>query len=185
MAISDRSPDSPSAFIFHHTGGRGNTAGVQATLNQRGLGVQYIMDRDGNITPFSGPGASHMMPGSGAGAGLSNKNTVGMEVIARNNGDVTPQQVEAAKAFISKNYPNVPVYGHGEVNPGHKEADEGLAIVNAIRDAAPRPPMPIPPPAVPQFPPSAMAQAAQPTQHHTGRPFDLMAMLSQGGGQPQ
>ena len=25
------------------------------------------------------------------------------------------------------------MFGHGEVNPGHKEADEGMTIVNAIR----------------------------------------------------
>jgi hypothetical protein len=35
--------------------------------------------------------------------------------------------------FIRENYPSTPVFGHGEVNPGHKEADEGMAIVNAIR----------------------------------------------------
>jgi hypothetical protein len=34
---------------------------------------------------------------------------------------------------IRENYPETPVYGHGEVNPGHKQADEGMAITNAIR----------------------------------------------------
>ncbi|WP_439398716.1 peptidoglycan recognition protein family protein [Bradyrhizobium sp. PMVTL-01] len=123
----------PQAFIMHHTGGRGTPDGVRNTLRQRGLGVEYIMDRDGNIERAGGPGSAHMMRGWGKGEGLSNSNTVGMEVIARDDKDVTPQQVEAARAFIAKNYPNTPVYGHGEVNPGHKEADEGMSIVNAIR----------------------------------------------------
>lgn len=122
-----------AAFIMHHTGGRGTTEGVQNTLRQRGLGVEYIMDREGNITVAGGRGASHMMTGWGKGAGLSNRNTVGMEVIARDDKDVTPAQVEAARRFIEKNYPKTPVFGHGEVNPGHKEADEGMKIVSAIR----------------------------------------------------
>jgi hypothetical protein len=125
--------DNPAAFIMHHTGGRGSVEGVKDTLNQRGLGVEYVMDREGNISRTGDRGAAHMLPGWGKGEGLSNRNTVGMEVIARDNGDVTPQQVKAAKAFIEKNYPTTPVFGHGEVNPGHKEADEGMAIVNAIR----------------------------------------------------
>ncbi|WP_024517073.1 N-acetylmuramoyl-L-alanine amidase [Bradyrhizobium sp. Tv2a-2] len=123
----------PQAFIFHHTGGGGGPEGVRDTLEGRHLGVEYIMDREGNIVPGGGNMRSHMLPGWGKGEGLSNNNTVGMEVIARDNKDVTPAQVAAARAFIAKNYPNTPVYGHGEVNPGHKEADEGAAIVNAIR----------------------------------------------------
>jgi hypothetical protein len=76
-----------------------------------------------------------MKTGWGAGAGLSNRNTVGMEVIAKNDRDVTPAQREAAMRFIAERYPNTPVFGHGEVNPGHKEADEGMSITSAIRRA--------------------------------------------------
>jgi hypothetical protein len=123
----------PSAFIFHHTSGRSTVAGVQETLRQRGLGVEYVMDREGNIVQTGAPGASHMKTGWGAGAGLSNRNTVGMEVIALNDKDVTAAQVKAAREFIAKNYPNTPLFGHGQVNPGHKEADEGMTIVNAIK----------------------------------------------------
>jgi len=67
------------------------------------------------------------------GKGLSNRNTVGMEVIAKDDKDVTPAQIEAAKKFIKKHYPNTPLYGHGQVNPGHKEADEGMTIIDAIK----------------------------------------------------
>lgn len=123
----------PKAFIFHHTGGGGDVAGVQSTLRQRGLGVEYVMDRDGRIYRTGNPGASHMMTGWGRGQGLNNRNTIGMEVIARNNRDVTPAQIASARRFIQQMYPNTPVFGHGEVNPGHKEADEGMAIVGPIR----------------------------------------------------
>jgi hypothetical protein len=144
----------PQAFIFHHTGGGGTIEGVRSTLRQRGLGAQYVMDRDGNIMQIGGPGSSHMLPGWGIGAGLNNGNTVGMEVIAKNNKDVTPQQIKAAQAFIAQNYPHLPIYGHGEVNPGHKEADEGMAIVNAIRSSRNQPP--IPPAPIPNLPGSPL-----------------------------
>lgn len=93
----------------------------------------YAMDREGNIRQIGGPGAANILPGWGKGAGLNNKNIVGMEVIARNNRDVTAAQIRAGAEFARSKYPNTPVFGHGEVNPGHKEADEGMAITNAIR----------------------------------------------------
>jgi hypothetical protein len=141
-AASGQSPTSATmradglkAFIMHHTGGRGTVAGVQETLRQRGLGVEYVMDRDGNITQTGNRGAANIMPGWGPkGKGLNNSNILGMEVIAKNDRDVTAAQIKAAKAFIDKNYPGLPVYGHGEVNPGHKEADEGMSITKAIRE---------------------------------------------------
>jgi hypothetical protein len=92
------------------------------------------MDREGNIFQIGKPGAANILPGWGPkGAGLNNKNIVGMEVIARNNRDVTAAQIRASQEFIRSKYPGIPVFGHGEVNPGHKEADEGMAEVNAIR----------------------------------------------------
>jgi len=75
---------------------------------------------------------------------LSNSNVVGMEIIAKNDADVTPAQAQAAARFIQAQYPNTPVFGHGQVNPGHKEATEGLTAVNAVNalrnpDNAPAP----------------------------------------------
>jgi hypothetical protein len=46
---------------------------------------------------------------------------------------VTKAQIESSARFAREVYPTTPFYGHGEVNPGHKEADEGMAEVNAIR----------------------------------------------------
>jgi hypothetical protein len=124
----------PAAFVIHHTGGRGDVAGVENTLHQRGLGVQYVMDRQGNITVAGGPGASNIRRGQGLGAGLSNRNIVGMEIIAKDDSDITPAQVAAAQAFIQAYYPNTPVFGHGQINP-HKQYTEGLTVANAIRRA--------------------------------------------------
>lgn len=115
----------PSAFIVHHTSGRGTVDGVLSTLASRGLGVQYIMDRDARIYRTGGPGAQNILTGWGKGEGLSNKNVVGMEIIANDDKDVTPKQAQTYARFMAARYPNTPIFGHGEVNPGHKEEDEG------------------------------------------------------------
>jgi len=122
-------------FVVHHSGGSSLNALV-TTLQQRGLGSQYLMDRDGTVYAFGGAGARQMQPNDrwgGVAPGLSNHNSVGMEVVAKNDQDVTPAQVASARRFIETYYPNTPVYGHGEVNPGHKQASEGMTIVNAVR----------------------------------------------------
>ena len=123
----------PVAFITHHTSGRGTVEGVINTLHERGLGVEYVMDRDGNIYDAGfGSGASNILPGWGPkGEGLNNRNIVGMEVIAKDNSDVTQAQKDSFARFMALRYPNTPIFGHGEVNPGHKEADEGQATKNA------------------------------------------------------
>ncbi len=123
-------------LIFHHTGGRGTPEGVVQTLNQRGLGVQYVMDRDGKMfrTLPSGARGAHILRSEIN--DLNNGNTQGVEVIAKDDNDVTPAQVASGKAFaaeMTKRYPGLQVFGHGEVNPSHKMASEGHAIVAAIR----------------------------------------------------
>jgi len=122
-------------FVFHHSGG-GSLKSLVDTLRQRKLGSQYLMDRDGTIYSFAGAGSPHIKPNDqfgGKAPGLSNANAVGMEIVAKDDSDITPAQVESARNFIAQNYPNTPVYGHGEVNPGHKQATEGMTVVNAIR----------------------------------------------------
>lgn len=126
-------------FIIHHTGGRGDVDGVVNTLNQRGLSVQYVIDREGKIHQLmpSGSRASHMKKGQGVGAGLSNSNTEGVEIIAKDDSDILPVQVEAAKRLAQQlGYAPNQVYGHGEVNP-HKQKTEGATVVSAIRGGTP------------------------------------------------
>ena len=126
-------------FIIHHTGDRGDVGGVINTLNQRGLSVQYVIDREGQIHQLmpSGSRASHMKKGQGVGAGLSNSNTEGVEIIAKDDSDVLPVQVEAAKRLAQQlGYAPNQIYGHGEVNP-HKQKTEGATVVSAIRGGTP------------------------------------------------
>jgi hypothetical protein len=131
----------PEAFIAHHTSGRGTPEGVVADWRRggRGIGTQYIMDRQGVIHDISKEygygGRSHIKPGWGRlGSGLSNRNTVGMEIIARNDRDVTPEQAKAYADFMATRYPGTRILGHGEVNPGHREADEGITAKRAAEE---------------------------------------------------
>ena len=133
------SGEAPAAFIMHHTGGGGTPQSVVDFWKRErpGIGSQFIMDREGVVhdtrKEFNYPGTNQIMPGWGPkGAGLSNRNTVGMEIIAKDDKDVTPAQAAAAAAWMAKNYPNTPVAGHGEVNPGHKQEREGMTAVEAV-----------------------------------------------------
>lgn len=126
-----------SGFIWHHTGSHGTPEDIIRVLNQRGLGVQYIMDREGHIfhTLPEGTRGAHILPSEIN--DLSNANTEGMEVIANDDSDVTAAQVAAAQKFaveFSKLHPGIQYFGHGEVNPHHKQATEGLTIANAVRN---------------------------------------------------
>lgn len=140
-----RSREGTTGFVFHHTGatdplGRPmrTVQDVRKVLQNRGMGAQYIMDRDGTIHQMTADDASvtHIRPGQGIGKGLSNKNTIGMEILAADDKDITPAQLESARRFYSKMssmYPNMRAYSHGEINP-HKQHTEGSTVVNALRD---------------------------------------------------
>ena len=123
---------------MHHTAGRGDAQGVVNFWKQqgRGYGSQYIMDRNGVIhdtaREFGYNGSNQILNGTGVGKGLNNGNVVGMEIIAKNDADVTEAQKQAAAAFIQARYPTLPVFGHGQVNAGHKEDTEGMGAVNAV-----------------------------------------------------
>jgi hypothetical protein len=131
-----------NGMIIHHSGGDGTVFGLIHTLKQRGLSAQFAVDRDGKTYQLvpDGTEAHHIMNGWGPlGEGKSNRNMQGVEVIARDNKDVTPAQIKAVQGLVARQAqkygydPATSVFGHGEVNPGHKEADEGMSSVNLIR----------------------------------------------------
>ena len=132
--------EKPKAFIFHHTATHGSVDEVKRILKERHLGVQYIMDKEGNvINTGAGPGAQDIRNESGEYGtalgkklGLSSKNTVGMEIIADDDSKINKAQIAAAAKFARENYPETPVYGHGEIQRD-KEPTEGKTVVDAIR----------------------------------------------------
>jgi hypothetical protein len=126
-------------LILHHTGGHGTPEGVISTLNQRGLGVHYVMDRDGQVyrTLPQGARGAHIRPSERGEIPISNKNALGIEVIAKDDRDITDAQKAAIRGFrdyAAKTYGFDPnnVYGHGHIN-SHKQATEGATLLAALK----------------------------------------------------
>jgi hypothetical protein len=131
--------ENPQGIVIHHTGGQGTPEGVMNTFQQRGLATQFIMDRDGNIIRAlpDGMRGQHIRPSQIN--GLSNANTLGIEIIAKDDSDVTDKQREAAARWLTETQsqygiPAANVFGHGEIN-SHKQATEGNSVVSAWRGA--------------------------------------------------
>jgi hypothetical protein len=125
-------------FIIHHTAGRQDAPGVVKVLNNRTfkgkkvtLGVQWVIDREGKIfqTLPRGHRGSHMLNSDDwppSPKGINNSNSQGVEIIANNDKDILPIQCLAALKLIKHlGYSQGNIYGHGEVNMGHKAATEG------------------------------------------------------------
>jgi muramidase (phage lysozyme) len=138
----------PRGLVAHHTGYNPETGAdwkdpaeiVNFWKTQRpGIGAQYIMDRDGNMhdvkAEFGYGGTGHVHPGytpkEMRDKGLVNKNLIGVEIMARDAKSVTPAQTKAFAEWTQKNHPTVDIYGHGELNPGHRDADEGISAKEA------------------------------------------------------
>jgi hypothetical protein len=123
--------------IIHHTGGRGLDIAIQ-TLQSRKLSYHYLVDRNGKVV--------QILPDELMGwhAGKTNKkpefdntNTVSISMVAKDDTDVTPEQIAAAaglEGMLAKKYgfPKSNAYGHGEVSSA-KHPREGLTIASAIR----------------------------------------------------
>lgn len=125
----------PSAIVFHHTAGRGNPEGVMAALNAQKFGVHYIIDRDGRIHQSLPLNQYGIHTGVSTIPGVDNRTTLGVEIIAHNDQDVTPAQIEASKrlySYLQGQYPKMQAYGHGELSL-NRLPDEGYQAVMAIR----------------------------------------------------
>lgn len=124
-------------FVVHHTAGRGTAEGVVDVLNKRGLGVQWVIDREGKIYRTLPEGIIGWHAGhrdqKDAPSDLQNHNSQGVEVIANNDADVLPIQVVAAFKLLKwLGYDKEDVWGHGEVTY-NKESTEGKTIVDYWR----------------------------------------------------
>jgi hypothetical protein len=135
----------PEAFIVHHTGSRTIPENIVSgwRADRPGVGSQYIMDRNGvvhdTLQEYGYGGTGHIdprytgtIPGS---QGLKNANVVGMEIVANNDADMTPAQVNALKQFAAQNYPDTPFYGPTAVSTNRE--NEGIRGSQDILEARP------------------------------------------------
>jgi hypothetical protein len=124
-------------LVIHHTAGHGTVDGVVQTFKERGYPAHYIIDREGvihQILPDNAQGRH--IKNSQNGNGMTNANTLGVEIIADDDADVLPAQVEAAKRLygtLNQKYGLKPdqVVGHGSIN-SHKQATEGSTVARSI-----------------------------------------------------
>lgn len=128
-------------FVVHHTAGRGKAEDVVNILNNRNLGVQWVIDREGKVFKTFPDGLTAWHAGTeakdrkpGAPRDLHNDTAQGVEVIASDDSDVLPVQVLAAFKLIKwLGYDKEDVWGHGEIT-FNKESTEGKTICDFWRD---------------------------------------------------
>jgi len=120
-------PDSRN-FVVHHTAGNPGPAGrVYNTFYARGLPAQYVIDGNANIHRFMPDGAK------GWHASEYNGRSIGVEISARNNDNVSDAQAKAAVRLIHYlGFKKSQVVGHGEISQ-YKEKTEGKKVVDIIR----------------------------------------------------
>lgn len=141
--IADGSLKSVSGLIIHHTGSNnGSYDSVVNGLSGRGLGITYVMERDGTVYRVVPEGSrTDHVKNSNARIKNVNSNYEGIEVIAADDGNISEAQREAFRSFAdwhSKNYdydPQVGLLGHGEVSP-HKRQTEGATLKYTYYEAA-------------------------------------------------
>lgn len=127
-----------SGMVLHHTGGRGTVDTVVNVLKERGLSVQYVIDRQGKVHQLMPDNAIAYHAGKNNSSNYNNKTSPGVEIIANDDSDVTSQQVEAAQRLVrslADKYgfdPLKDVVGHGEV-ASHKRKTEGQTVLTKIR----------------------------------------------------
>jgi len=124
-------------FIFHHTAGRGTPTDVIKVLNCRKrknnkpgcmiLGVQFIIDREGKVyrgLPDGSSGGHVVRVGKGP-LDVSNSNSKGVEIIAKDDKDVLIKQCKSALLLVKdQGFSLNQIIGHGEVSTD-KMVDEG------------------------------------------------------------
>jgi len=134
-----QSGDLDKYFVVHHTASSPSTTAndIVDILNDRNLGVQWVVDRDAKVFKTFPEGMIAWHAGhedqKDAPADLQNATAQGVEVIAKNDADVLPEQVLAVfKLLKYLGYSKDQVWGHGEVTH-NKEATEGKTIVDYWR----------------------------------------------------
>ncbi len=127
-------------FVLHHTGGEGSAEDVMNVLNNRevgALGVQFIIDKEGNL--FRGLPAgtrgqhvnSNKLTGS-APKDLSNSTAQGVEIVGADDTKINLNQCKTALLLVkSLGYTKGSIYAHGEIQ-SNKMPSEGATCKRYI-----------------------------------------------------
>jgi hypothetical protein len=122
----------PTTFVVHHTAGGDGKDGREGSKHtyrvfyDRGYPAQYVIGRKGGIFRFMPDGAK------GWHAGNYNSQSIGVEVVAKNDADVLPEQVIAAARLIQfLGFKKDQILGHGEISSDRPKS-EGKTIKDFI-----------------------------------------------------
>lgn len=113
-------------FILHHTAGRGTASDIVNILNDRKLGIQYIIDREGKVykSTKGSKGAHVAYFYNSAPKDMNNSTAQGVEIIAKDDSDILIKQCKSALMLIkSLGYSLSNIYGHGEVSKNKMESE--------------------------------------------------------------
>lgn len=143
--LADGTMSGISGLVVHHTGpGVKTPEQLIRILSERGYGVTYAMDRDGQVYRLvpEGTRTQHVGIGNRKSSdfdAFSNSNLEGIEIMAADDGDLTPAQVAAFPKFAASlvqkyGYSPDMVLGHGMIS-SNKQLTEGATAVYSFRAA--------------------------------------------------
>ena len=127
-------------FVLHHTAGEGTAQDVMSVLNNRkggALGVQFIIDKEGNLFKGlpTGTKGKHVDSSKQTGAGptdLTNSTSQGVEIIGSDDTKINLYQCKTALILArSLGYSKENIYAHGEIQ-SNKMPSEGATCKRYI-----------------------------------------------------
>ena len=126
-----------NALVIHHTAGRGDADIVAGVFKERGFPAHFVIDRDGVTHQILKTNQRGRHTKNSQINDVTNQNSWGVEIIAKDDKDVTPKQVQAAVRLTkylneTQGMPLNRVFGHGEIN-SHKQKTEGATVVEVLR----------------------------------------------------
>ena len=145
-----RSPGAKvQGIIIHHTAGPNLEGGINAGRSgrQKGTGAHIYVDRDGSVhllvdgkmrtAHIRSPGHKYRTDKGRHTRVLSNDNTIGIEVVAMDDNDVTEAQQKAVAGVVQQlhkehGFDMKNVVGHGEIQ-NNKQKTEGKSVMSFIR----------------------------------------------------
>lgn len=133
-----------SGFVVHETQGSDTAEGNLSWSNKTNTGANYYIDKSGRIIQWAPDNVAMNHAGKGRGGDndarpdLTNDNTLSVEIMTREGERPNAAQVASARQLIAAKsqehgFKASDVYGHGELAPGHREASEGMDVVNLVR----------------------------------------------------
>lgn len=133
-----------SGFVVHETQGSDTAEGNLSWSNKTNTGANYYIDKSGRVIQWAPDNVAMNHAGKGRGGDndarpeFSNDNTLSVEIMTREGERPNAAQIAAARQLIAAKsqeygFKASDVYGHGELAPGHREASEGMDVVNLVR----------------------------------------------------